>query len=103
MTLTRRGLLVAVSGLVALVGTVVTIVYFFQPWRSCDYEDTAVGCAMLPADTTVMAVTAFVTLAALSVSRTCRPTSESRVLTGARLGMDEPLHATQQLERHPRK
>lgn len=59
MTLTRRGLLVAVSGLVALVGAVVTIVYFFQPWRSCDYEDIAVGCAMLPADAPVMALLQF--------------------------------------------
>lgn len=60
-----RRWLVAGSGLVALVGATVTVVYFFQPWRSCDYEDTSAGCAMLPADATVMAVAAVVTLVAV--------------------------------------
>jgi hypothetical protein len=62
-----RGWLVAESAVVALVGAVVTIVYFFQPWRSCDYEDTSAGCAMLPADATVMAVAMFAALAAMVV------------------------------------
>ncbi|MFA4840674.1 MAG: hypothetical protein WC580_03090 [Agrococcus sp.] len=61
------GWLVAGSALVALVGAIVTVVYFFQPWRSCDYEDTSVGCAMLSADATVMAVAMVVTLAAVVV------------------------------------
>ncbi|WP_404434635.1 nucleotidyltransferase domain-containing protein [Microbacterium lacus] len=60
-----RGWLVAGSALVALVGAIVTVVYFFQPWRSCEYEDTSAGCAMLPVDATVMAVAAVVTLAAV--------------------------------------
>ena len=55
------------SALVALVGAIVTVVYFFQPWRSCDYEDTSAGCAMLPVDATVMAVSAVVTLVAVGV------------------------------------
>jgi uncharacterized membrane protein len=62
------GWLMAGSAVVALVGAIVTVVYFFQPWRSCDYEDTSVGCAMLPGDATVMAVAAVVTLAAAVVS-----------------------------------
>ena len=62
-----RGWIVAGSALFALVGAVVTFVYFFQPWRSCDYEDTSAGCAMLPGDATVMAVGAVVTLVAVGV------------------------------------
>ncbi len=60
-----RGWLVAGSALVAFVGAMVTVVYFFQPWRSCDYEDTSAGCAMLPADATVMAVAVVVTFVAV--------------------------------------
>lgn len=62
----RRWLL-AGSAVFALVGAVVTVVYFFQPWRSCDYEDTSAGCAMLPADAAVMAGAAIVTLVAIGV------------------------------------
>jgi len=62
-----RGRLLTGSALFALVGAIVTVVYFFQPWRSCDYEDTSAGCAMLPVDATVMAVSAVVTLVAVSV------------------------------------
>lgn len=62
-----RGRLLTGSALVALVGAIVTVVYFFQPWRSCDYEDTSAGCAMLPVDATVMAVSAVVTLVAVGV------------------------------------
>jgi hypothetical protein len=64
---TVRGWLVAGSALIALVGAIVAVVYFFQPWRSCDYEDTSAGCAMLPADATVMALAAVVTLVAIGV------------------------------------
>jgi hypothetical protein len=59
-----RGWVVTGSPLSAIVGAIVTVVYFFQPWRSCDYEDTSAGCAMLPADATMMAVAAVVTLVA---------------------------------------
>lgn len=47
-----------VSGLVALV---VTIVYVFQPWRSCPYDDSPAACAMLPGDAAVM-MTAMATM-----------------------------------------
>jgi hypothetical protein len=62
-----RGWMVAGSALFAIVGATVTVIYFFQPWRSCDYEDTSAGCVMLPVDATVMAVAAVVTLAAVGV------------------------------------
>lgn len=62
-----RGWLVTGSALFALVGTVVTVVYFFQPWRSCEYEDTSAGCAMLPVGGAVMAVAAVATLLAVGV------------------------------------
>lgn len=39
---------------VALLSAVTAVLFFFQPWRSCPYEDTSVGCAMLPHDAAVM-------------------------------------------------
>jgi hypothetical protein len=62
-----RGSVVAGSALVALIGAMVTVVYVFQPWRSCDYEDTSAGCAMLPADATVMAVATVMTIVSVGV------------------------------------
>lgn len=63
----RHGWIVQVSALVALVGAIVSTVYFFQPWRSCEYEDISAGCAVLPTDATVMTVAAAVTAIALTV------------------------------------
>ncbi|GAA1739159.1 hypothetical protein [Microbacterium paludicola] len=51
-----RGSLIAYGGLLAILGSVAAVVYFFQPWRTCSYEDTSVGCAMLPADATGMVI-----------------------------------------------
>ncbi|CDK00522.1 conserved exported hypothetical protein [Microbacterium sp. C448] len=62
-----RGWLVGGSALVALAGAIVAVVYFFQPWRSCEYEDTSAGCAMLPLDATVMGAAMVVTLVAVGV------------------------------------
>lgn len=58
--------MVTVSALVALLGAIVTVVYVFQPWRSCD-DDRSAGCAMLPVDAIVMTVAAVVTVAAAGV------------------------------------
>ncbi|MBN9200165.1 hypothetical protein [Microbacterium aurantiacum] len=63
----KRGRLVIVSALTALVGAIVTMVYVFQPWRSCDYEDTSAGCAMLPTDAFAMTLAAVATIIAAGV------------------------------------
>ena len=39
-----------------LVGVVLTVIYLFQPWRSCPYDDSPAACAMLPGDFAVMSV-----------------------------------------------
>lgn len=44
----------AIGASVALSGAATAVLFFFQPWRSCLYEDTSVGCAMLPHDAAVM-------------------------------------------------
>lgn len=44
----------AIGASVALSGAATAVLFFFQPWRSCPYEDTSVGCAMLPRDAAVM-------------------------------------------------
>jgi hypothetical protein len=52
-----RPAVVAAGGLsIALLGAAVALVYVLQPWRSCDYEDTSMGCSMLPLDATIMTV-----------------------------------------------
>jgi hypothetical protein len=55
------------SGIVALIGGIVFIVYFFQPWRACPGEDTSAGCAMLPQDALVMFIATVVTTCAVAV------------------------------------
>jgi hypothetical protein len=64
-----------------VIGVVGTIVVFFQPWRSCDYEDTSAGCAVLPRDAALMVVAFLITgvgivmtLAAAVRSRGRQPT-----------------------------
>lgn len=46
--------ILAVGLALALVALVSVIILFFQPWRSCDYEDSSAGCAVLPRDATLM-------------------------------------------------
>ena len=58
----------AVGGLFALAGFVTSVVYFLQPWRTCDYDDTPAACAMLPADAAVMTVAMFVAVFGLAVA-----------------------------------
>jgi hypothetical protein len=40
--------------LLTLMGAVAAVVSFFQPWRTCPYDDSSSACAMLPADAVVM-------------------------------------------------
>lgn len=39
-----------------IVAAVSAVILFIQPWRSCDYEDTSAGCAVLPRDATLMII-----------------------------------------------
>lgn len=59
-TVTQRAsrLLALIGASVAVLAAATAVLFFFQPWRRCPYEDTSVGCAMLPHDAAVM-VTAF--------------------------------------------
>ncbi|MCI9857620.1 hypothetical protein MIBA_05225 [Microbacterium proteolyticum] len=43
-----------------MISGAVVALYFFQPWRSCEYEDTSAGCSMLPQDAAAMGVAALV-------------------------------------------
>lgn len=54
--MTRRAsrLIASIGASAALLGAATAVLFFFQPWRSCSYEDTSVGCAMLPDDAAVM-------------------------------------------------
>lgn len=42
--------------ILAVAGFVVTVIYLFQPWRTCDYEDSPAACSMLPFDAAVLAI-----------------------------------------------
>lgn len=46
--------LIVLGAVLMLVGVVLTVVYLFQPWRSCPYDDSPAACAMLPGDFAVM-------------------------------------------------
>lgn len=52
---------------VAILGAIVTALYFFQPWRTCPYDDSPSACAMLPVDATVMAIAMWSTLVGLVI------------------------------------
>jgi hypothetical protein len=67
MEKTLMTIAVVTGAVVASVGLVVAVVYFFQPWRSCDYEDTSAGCAMLPDDAAVMTLAMLATVVGLGV------------------------------------
>lgn len=76
-----RTIAIVVSGSITVVAGIVTVIYFFQPWRSCSYEDTSAGCAMLPGDAAVMAVSmwsALVGLVILGVALSLRPREPAR-------------------------
>ncbi|MCJ1709818.1 hypothetical protein MT344_01305 [Clavibacter michiganensis subsp. phaseoli] len=62
MVLMRRNVVLILGAALALIGAGVTVLYFFQPWRTCSYEDSAAGCAMLDADAAVMVVAMVATL-----------------------------------------
>lgn len=51
----------------AVLGAATVVLFFFQPWKSCSYEDTSVGCAMLPDDAAVMAIALGVTVVGAAV------------------------------------
>ena len=52
----------------AVVGAVVSVIYFLQPWRTCPDEDSSAGCAMLPLDASIMSAAMVVTLFATAVA-----------------------------------
>lgn len=62
MSLRAQGIVFATGALVATVGVVVTVIYVFQPWRTCPYDDVPAGCAMLPADAAVLFIAVLATL-----------------------------------------
>lgn len=82
----RSALITTIVGvLVSVLGVIVSVVYLFQPWRSCEYEDTAAGCSMLPGDAAVMMVAMFaiaigvvVAIVGLIASRRHRPSAPAK-------------------------
>lgn len=50
----------ATGSVLIFVGAVMFIVYLVQPWRSCDYDDVAAGCTVLPADVAGLTAAALV-------------------------------------------
>src|SRR5688500_8405440 len=65
MAARARTIAIVLSACITAVAGFVTAICFFQPWRSCPYEDTSAGCAMLPGDAAVMAVSMLSTLVGL--------------------------------------
>ncbi|MFC7876616.1 hypothetical protein [Isoptericola sp. NPDC057391] len=66
---TRASTVMLIGGTtLAVLGAVVSVVYFLQPWRTCSYEDSSAGCAMLPLDASIMTAAMLVTLVATAVA-----------------------------------
>ena len=55
MVRVARVLMIA-GGVTAIAAIVTSIVYMFQPWRTCPYDDTSAACVMLPADAAILSV-----------------------------------------------
>lgn len=55
MTHRSKTVTTVIGAVIALAGAIVSIVHFFQPWRTCPYDDSSAACSMLPADAAVMA------------------------------------------------
>jgi hypothetical protein len=56
------------GALITVMSAAVVVLSFFQPWRSCEDEDTSAGCAMLAQDAAVMGIAAVATLAGVVVA-----------------------------------
>ena len=48
-------LLLLIGIAASVIGLFGTVLYFFQPWRTCPYDDSPAAGAMLPGDAAVMA------------------------------------------------
>lgn len=46
--------MIIVGAVLAVAGFVTTVIYIFQPWRTCDYDDSPAACSMLPFDAAVL-------------------------------------------------
>ena len=58
----RRNVPLVLGAVLTVIGAAVTVLYLFQPWRTCPYDDTAAGCGMLAGDAVVMTAAMAVTL-----------------------------------------
>ncbi len=80
----RRGLRLLLTGVaIIVVGSITSVIYLFQPWRTCAYDAPPSACKMLPADAAVLmiamlaAVTGvFVALAGVVAMNSQKPTEE---------------------------
>ena len=57
----------ALGAVTGATGALVLTLFLLQPWRSCSYDDRPSACAMLPADASVLMVSAITTLAGVTV------------------------------------
>ncbi|MCZ2260992.1 MULTISPECIES: hypothetical protein [unclassified Isoptericola] len=66
---TRASTFMLVGGiLLAVLGAVVSVVFFMQPWRTCPDDDVPAACPMLPLDASIMTTAMVVTLFATAVA-----------------------------------
>ncbi|MFF2452964.1 hypothetical protein [Isoptericola sp. NPDC058082] len=66
---TRASTVMLVGGTaLAVLGGVVSVVFFMQPWRTCLDDDVPAGCPMLPLDASIMEAAMIVTLFATAVA-----------------------------------
>jgi hypothetical protein len=54
MVMTRRRQFIVLGALISAAAGAVSVLYMFQPWRSCSYDELSSACAMLPQDAIVL-------------------------------------------------
>lgn len=62
MVMTRRRQFLVLGAFIGAVAGAVSVLYLFQPWRSCSYDDLPSACAMLPQDAVVLMASLILTL-----------------------------------------
>ncbi len=65
----RTSLALIVGGsTLAVVGAVVSSIYFLQPWRTCSDDTEAAACPMLPGDAAILTAALIVTVLATALA-----------------------------------
>lgn len=70
MVTTRRRQFIVLGAVIGAVAGALAIVYLFQPWRSCSYDDLSSACSMRPHDAIVLMIALLLALLGCAILST---------------------------------